>query len=174
MSADEADAAAGAAPEMPRPFPVARIGAGTCFVVEARPGELPALAARMGVRAIHSLTCRFNLRRLPADAVEAQGLLCARVRQVCVVTLDPFDTDLAEHFAVRFVPRGTEQAELDLESDDEVTYDGGTLDLGEAASEQLALALDPFPRKPGAELPREVQDHEAGVFAALGTLLPRH
>ena len=27
------------------------------------------------------------------------------------------------------------------------------MDLGEAAAEQLALALDPFPRKPGASLP---------------------
>ena len=48
------------------------------------------------------------------------------------------------------------------------------LDLGEAASEQLALALDPFPRKPGAALPGEMQEPEEGAFAGLDRLLPRH
>ena len=142
--------------------------------MEAKPDECAALASRMGVLAIHSLTCRFDLKRLPADAVEAHGLLCARVSQTCVVTLDPFDTEVVEDFTIRFVPGGTEQDAFELESDDEVAYHGGALDLGEAASEQLALALDPFPRKPGAALPQEAQDHEAGAFATLGTLLPRH
>ena len=95
-------------------------------------------------------------------------------RQTCVVSLDPFDADVVETFTIRFVPRGTEQEELDPDSDDEVTYQGGLLDLGEAASEQLALALDPFPRIPGIELPEEAQAHEDGAFAGLGALLPRH
>ena len=163
-----------AAPEMRRPFPIARVGAGARYVVEATQDECAALAVRMGVPAIHSLTCRFDLKRQPGDAVEAQGLLTARVQQTCVVSLDAFDTDVVEHFTLRFVPRGTEQSELDLESDDEVTYLGGALDLGEAASEQLALALDPFPRMPGVELPTEAQDHEDGALAGLGKLLPRH
>ena len=163
-----------AAPEMRRPFSVARIGAGARSVVEATVDERAALAARMGVPAIHSLTCRFDLKRLPADAIEAQGLLCGRVQQVCVITLEAFDTEVTERFSLRFVPLGTEQADVDMESDDEVTYEGGTLDLGEAASEQLALALDPFPRMPGAELAAEAKDQDGDTFAALGRLLPRH
>ena len=65
-----------------------------------------------------------------------------------------------------------ESDELDLEAEDEIPYEGTSIDLGEAASEQLALALDPFPRKPGAELPGSVGPHESGAFAALAKLLP--
>ncbi|NWN13490.1 hypothetical protein GY655_27460, partial [Escherichia coli] len=32
-----------------------------------------------------------------------------------------------------------------------VFYSGGAIDLGEAAAETLALALDPYPRSPAAE-----------------------
>ena len=32
---------------------------------------------------------------------------------------------------------------------------GGWIDLGELAAEQLGLALDPYPRKPDAEVPAE-------------------
>ena len=178
MSSDARDGDALApkavAPEMPRPFPTARIGAGVEFVVEAKPAECEALSRRMGVEAIHSLVCRFDLRRAEAEAVEARGLLQASVRQSCVVTLEPFDADVVESFSVRFVPEGGQSEELNLEADDEVTYTGGVLELGEAASEQLALALDPFPRIPGAELPGDAQMPESGAFVGLGKLLPRH
>jgi hypothetical protein len=44
------------------------------------------------------------------------------------------------------------------------------IDLGEATTEQLALALDPFPRKPGAEIPPEAKEAPEGPFAALGRI----
>ncbi len=162
------------APEMPRPFPTARIGAGAVFVVDAKPAECQALARRMGLEAILALSCRFDLRRGESDAVSATGTLRARVRQVCVVTLEPFEADVAEDFTLRFVPEGQESDELDIESADEVTYAGGVLDLGEAAAEQLALALDPFPRKPGAELGEVSLGEEGNAFSALSRLLPPH
>ena len=161
-------------PELPRPFAIARIGAGACFVVEAKPEECRALALRMGVDAVHSLVCRFDLQRGPHETVAATGRLRARVSQACVVSLEPFEAELAEDFKLRFVPAGQESDELDLESDDEVPYAGGILELGEAAAEQLALALDPFPRKPGVELPAAEAEQEAGAFAALSRLLPPH
>jgi uncharacterized metal-binding protein YceD (DUF177 family) len=162
-----------APPELQRLFPIMRIGAGIRFVVDSKPEERAALAQRMGVVALHALTCRFDLRRDVGDAIEASGLLQARVTQTCVVSLEPFDADIAESFSVRFVPAGTESDDLDLEAEDEIGYDGGVLDLGEATSEQLALALDPFPRKPGVELSAEATDEETGAFAALSKLLPR-
>ena len=39
-----------------------------------------------------------------------------------------------------------------------------------ATIEQLALALDPYPRAPGAELPEIEAEPEAHQFAALGAL----
>jgi uncharacterized metal-binding protein YceD (DUF177 family) len=160
------------APEMQRMFPITRIGAGIRFVVESKSEERAALARRMGVLAIDALTCRFDLRRDVGDAIEASGLLQARVTQTCVVSLEAFDADIVEPFSVRFVPAGTESDDLDLEAEDEIGYEGGVIDLGEATSEQLALALDPFPRKPGAELATDTSAEQSGAFAALAKLLP--
>ena len=171
---DEGVAAGRPAPEMSRPYPTTRIGAGASFVVDARAEECRALAARMGVEAILGLSCRFELRRGESDTVAATGALRARVRQVCVVSLEPFEAEVAEDFAIRFVPEGRESDELDLESDDEVSYAGGVLDLGEAAAEQLALALDPFPRKPGAEMAEVGLGDEGSPFSGLSKLLPPH
>jgi len=159
-------------PELSRPFAITRVGAGVRVPVEATATECAALAIRMGVLAVHTLTCRFDLSHGEGGAIQATGRLRARVRQNCVVSLEPFESELAEDFAVRFVPAGMESDELDLEAEDEIPYEGTSIDLGEAASEQLALALDPFPRKPGAELPGSVGPHESGAFAALAKLLP--
>ena len=161
-------------PEMARPYPVTRIGAGASFTVTAKADECRALAGRMGVDAVVSLVCRFELRRGVGDSVSAAGRLRARVRQVCVVSLEPFDAEVAEDFEIIFVPEGRESDALDLESADEVTYEGGVLDLGEAAAEQLALALDPFPRRPGAALPAEAFGDDGNAFAGLSALLPPH
>jgi hypothetical protein len=168
----EHDPAPKTAPEMQRLFPITRIGDGIRFVVDSKPEERAALAPRMGLVTIHTLTCRFDLRRDVGDAIEAKGLLQARVTQTCVVSLEAFDADIAEAFSVRFVPAGTESDDLELEAEDEIGYEGGILDLGEATSEQLALALDPFPRKPGAELSKDLTDDQTNAFAALTKLLP--
>ena len=48
------------------------------------------------------------------------------------------------------------------------------LDLGEAAAEQLALALDPYPRAPDAVLPDIPDEPEVLPFATLASLRRRH
>lgn len=145
-------------PEFSRPLPLAQIGAGgRTIAVEATPAERAALALRMRLPELPALTCRFDLRLLEAGVVQAEGLLQARVVQVCVVSLDPFEAAVEERFALRFVPRGSESAAIDPEAVDEIPYDGTSIDLGEATAEQLALALDPYPRQPGVSLPEDVR-----------------
>ena len=161
-------------PEMTRPYPRDRIGNGAMVLVEATAPERVALAARMGLPEMRSLKCNFDLHRPQAGRISAKGRLRAQVTQNCVLSLEPFDVEIDEAFEVCFVPAGSESDELDLEGVDEVTYEGDTLDLGEAASEQLALALDPFPRKPGATVPEEGKDDgPTGPFAALERLRER-
>jgi uncharacterized protein YutE (UPF0331/DUF86 family) len=57
---------------------------------------------------------------------------------------------------------------------DTVFYSGGAIDLGEAAAETLALALDPFPRSPAAAAALKeagvLSEEEAGPFGALAGL----
>ena len=150
-------------------------GAATVVSVTATAAELAALALRMRLPAIQALRCRFELARIGGRGfiIGASGLLEARVTQVCVRTLDPFEAELRERFSIRFVPAGKESESDDPEADDEIPYDGGEIDLGEAAAEQLALALNPYPHKPGAALPADVvaedapEAEAANPFAAL-------
>jgi hypothetical protein len=157
-------------PELHRPVPLERIGpAGLEIVVEASADECAALARRFGVPAVLSLTCRFHLAAAAGGVVAAKGELTARLTRVCVVTLDEFAADVTARFGVRFVPAGTEADALDdPESEDEIPYDDARLDLGEAAAQQVALEMDPYPRRPGAALPAEAEDDgTVSPFAAL-------
>jgi hypothetical protein len=158
-------------PEFPRPLSLDRIGPhGLDLAVEATPVECAALAERMQVPAVHGLSCTFHLIREGRDKVLARGHLRATVTQTCVVTLEDFDQDLQETFQVRFVPAGEETEDVDPEADDEIPFEGNLLDLGEAAAEQLALAIDPYPRMPGAEMPEEATDEDQNPFSALAGL----
>jgi uncharacterized metal-binding protein YceD (DUF177 family) len=146
-------------PELNCLIPLDRIGAhGLDVVVEASIAERVALARRMGIRAVQSLVCRFRLTRHGADRFAATGHLSAHVIRTCVVSLDDFDAEIDEHFRLSFVPVGQEADDIDPEDPvDEIGYRDSVLDLGEAAAEQLGLALDPYPRRPGAMLP----EHDA-------------
>jgi uncharacterized metal-binding protein YceD (DUF177 family) len=140
-------------PEFSRPIAVRRVGpAGLDLTVEADAAERARLAARLRLPAIAALSCRFRLLPAGKGAVAAECWLTAQVTQTCVLSLDPFDTAVTDHAFLRFVPAGTESDEIDPDSTDEIPFDNDTIDLGEAATEQLALVLDPFPRKPGASL----------------------
>ena len=153
--------------ELHRPVPADRVGsAGLDFTVEATEAECAALARRMLLPAVLTLRCTFRLVRLTADCILAEGHLRAKVMQTCVVSLDDFAAQIEEHFRVRFVPAGQESDDPDPEADDEIGYTG-MLDLGELAAEQLGLALDPYPRASGAELPEIEADPQEHPFAGL-------
>lgn len=150
---------------------------GMILDVASTPDERDAVAGRLELPQVRLLSCYYTLTRPLAGAtrrregeVVAEGHLRASVVRECVVTLELFDEIIEERFRVRFVPTGTESDDDDPEADDEIPYEGATIDLGEATVEQLALTLDPYPRKPGAELPEEASEIDLGPFAALARL----
>jgi uncharacterized metal-binding protein YceD (DUF177 family) len=147
---------------------------GLDVTVEATAAECAALARRMTVPSVSSLTCSFRVERESVTTLLAHGHLLAHVMHICVVSLEEFAATVEEHFTVRFVPEGEESDDDDPEAIDEIAYEGGTIDLGEAAAEQLGLALDPYPRAPGAELPEFDDGGEEHHFAALGALKRPH
>jgi uncharacterized metal-binding protein YceD (DUF177 family) len=154
-------------PEFHRPLPTERVGeAGYELTVEADPAECAALAARLGVPALAALRCRFRLARA-ANAIVAEGEFEARITRICVVSLDEFEMAVAERFRIRFVPAGQESTEIEPDADDEIPYAGGMIDLGEAAAEQLALTLEPYPRRPDAELPPASEPEPDHPFSVL-------
>lgn len=160
-------------PELSRPLPVERVGsAGLRVEVNASTEECRAVAERLQIPAILELRCTIALRP-EAGSIRAEGRLEARVVRLCVVSLEEFETPVEEDFVVRFVPAGEESDEIDPEAEDEMPYTNATIDLGEAASVQLALALDPYPRRPGAVLEAE-RPAPSHPFAALDGLRRRH
>ncbi len=158
--------------EFPRPLALDRIGPhGVSMTVTADAAELAVIAQRLMLPSVKRLVCRFDIRRSEAGILVADGVLDAAAEQVCVVTLDPFIQTVHEAFTVHFVPAGDEEDEPEPDAVDQIPYDSSAIDLGEAAIEQLALALDPYPRKPGATLP-EGLGGALSPFAALAGLKP--
>jgi hypothetical protein len=143
--------------------------------ITANPAECAALAALFGLPALASLAGHFTLAHEQRGVIKADLRVAARLTQTCVITLEPFETSIAETAHLRFVPAAklheAETVELDaetLEGPDEIFYSGESIDLGAVLAEQLALSLDPYPRKPGAKLPEGLADDTpTGPFAAL-------
>jgi hypothetical protein len=141
--------------ELSRPVSLSKIGPqGLDFTVLATPKECERIAARMDIPAIRSLECSFRLIREPGGvSVLAQGRLRANLTRICVVSAEEFETAVDDAFDVRFVPAGKIQDDPDPNQIDEIPYETNTIDLGEATTEQLGLALDPYPRMDHAVVP---------------------
>ncbi|MGH7185011.1 MAG: DUF177 domain-containing protein, partial [Pseudomonadota bacterium] len=113
--------------------------------------------------------------------LRVEGRFEAEVAQSCVVTLEPIAARLAASFSALFGEGGPGLAALAQGadgSDPPEPIERGVIDVGETVAQHLALALDPYPRKPGASVPREYSaTEEAGSreerrnpFAGLGSL----
>lgn len=99
------------------------------------------------------------------------GWFRAEAVQTCGLTLEPLPVSLEKSFSVDLVedPSGGQEGEVEvlLDEDGPDLVDGGKIDLGQYAVEQLALNLDPFPRKPGAEFVQPDEPEERSPFAVL-------
>ncbi len=166
-------------PEFSRPFRLDELGGAPRAVsITATEAERAALADRFALIALDRLEATAELVR-DGDVVIAKGDLHGSVVQACVASGEPVPATIAEAFTLRFVPQRAvddpdEEMELGQEDLDEIFYENNAVDLGEAAAQTLALALDPFPRAPDAdEKLREagvVGEEDAGPFAALKAL----
>ncbi len=100
------------------------------------------------------------------------GWVRAQAEQVCGVTLEPLPVSVDERFSVDLVEEAdtASEVEVTLEDDSPDVIEEGRIDLGQYAVEQFALALDPFPRKPGAEFAQPEEPAEISPFAVLKQL----
>ncbi|MEO3474261.1 YceD family protein [Roseomonas sp. CAU 1739] len=168
-------------PEFSRPVALARIPPeGRQERLRATPSECAALALRFGIPAVNRFAAELVLKPEPGGGVAITGRILAEVVQDCVVTLEPVVQQVEEAVHLRILGPGEAHSD-DPEAPDDVDAAGGVADLGEALAEQLALALDPYPRAPGAVLPEEVAGEEpeaspeppASPFAGLAALRGR-
>jgi uncharacterized metal-binding protein YceD (DUF177 family) len=165
-------------PEFARPVLVATLGAVPRRArVAAAEAERAALARRFGLVAIDRLAAELMLSRDGAE-VAVDGMLSAKVTQACIATGAPIAAEIEAPFRLLFRPHpeagADEEVELSESELDVTFYDAGSIDVGEAVAETLALSLDPYPRAPGAKEALEAagvkSEEEAGPFRALAGL----
>jgi uncharacterized metal-binding protein YceD (DUF177 family) len=113
------------------------------------------------------------------DGAEVRGRFEGVVEQLCGVSLEPFEQPVSGEIEVRALPAGSpnasdedaEEAELDADAPDPPdVLASDAIDLAAYVVEHLALEIDPFPRKPGAEFHYEAPPDETSPFAALKKL----
>lgn len=150
------------APEFSRLLDVGRVpAAGLREKIVAEADELTRLARRLRVPRIAALEAEFAITPWRRGGVRVKGRFDAEVEQICVISLDPFVTSVGEDFERFFAGEsepGTSGVVHHVEPLDEDEPDlirNDRIDLGEIAAEALALAIDPYPRKPGAVLAAE-------------------
>lgn len=137
--------------EFSRPIAADQIGPQeTIRGIAANATERHRLAERFGLLALDRLTATLRLRRGRAGLIQVEGRFEADVVQACVVTLEPVPAQLAVDFAVSFgaavSPPGGEVIVGVDEEDPPEEMVNGRIDLGETVAQQLAVALDPYPR----------------------------
>jgi len=167
--------------EFSRPIALDRIGLKEkSYEISADEKERAALAERLGIPAVNSFDATIRLRLTGGGGlVRLSGHIKAELTQICVVTLEPIATSVEEDFTrVYSVEAGDEMAEVVVEMDEDDVPDlieNGHIDMGDAAAEHLALAMDPFPRSAGAafespEEPPEEPEEKPSPFAGLAAL----
>lgn len=149
--------------------------------LEAGEAERAAIARRFGLVRIDRLVADLELHRQDR-VIEARGRLQADFVQSCAVSAEDLDVAIDEPLLFRFVPETKiyapdEEIELSAEEFDEIEYSGSHFDVGEAVTQSLGLAIDPFLTGPEADRARAeagLGDPESqGPFAALkGLSLP--
>jgi uncharacterized metal-binding protein YceD (DUF177 family) len=155
-----------------RPIDVASIPpGGTARQVIASETEREALAKALDILEVKSLDAELSIAPWRTEGISVTGRLRARVVQSCVVSLVPVEQEIDEPIDARFVPAGSKLAAttdayghavaLDPgDMDAPEVFTGHSVDLGALVAEHLSLALDPYPRAPGAEMPPEFRERE--------------
>lgn len=147
--------------EIERIVDVDRLGAGgsTALDIAASDSERAALAKRFGFLGLPAFSARVTVDRRSGGRVVVEGRLRGKIVQACILTLDPVTQDLDETFRIIFKQdlaeeRDPESGEalVSPQADAPEPLSGNLLDVGEIVAEQLSLAADPYPRRPGAKL----------------------
>ena len=150
------------------------------------------LVNRLNILGIESLEADLSLKREQGNMViHVEGHIKAQLKQSCVVTLEPLDTQVDETFEAWFADPdqavtlakakhdrltktgGAEVPVLDERDDPEAIIDG-QIDLGELVTQHLSLAINPYPHAEGVHYeygddePKKVpEEFKNNPFAAL-------
>lgn len=162
--------------ELPYSVPVRlhQVGAGITRTLAPDAVARARIAKALDLASLDSLEAEMTLAPAPGGW-RLSGRVKASLAQICGVTLEPLPVEVDAPFSISLAETADEEPDeivitLDDESPDLI--EDGQVDLGQYAVEQLALRLDPFPRKPGAEFVQPPEPREISPFAVLKQLRP--
>lgn len=161
-----------AAPELLRCISIAELSPAERQVekIHVDKVECAAIAERLGILSIESMAVDLELFRDLTGDVNMVGRIVADIVQACVVTLEPVAQHIDAPVYQRFSARAEEEEGEDEDPVEPIVEDA--IEVGDVIVQNLALALDPYPRAPDAEF-EEVDDEAGkptGPFAALAAL----
>ena len=148
--------------------------------IEATAGERDLVKERLGLLALDQFVADCRVSQELGGLVRVDCDWRADLAQACVVTLEPIEQSLSGRFQALYqaqegaaVPEAEIMVDPEAEDPPEPLPSAG-IDLGELAVQELAVALDPYPRMAGAEIPSRYQPPEdegvANPFDALKVL----
>ena len=151
--------------------------------MEASEQERAALAKSWDILSVQSFKAELQVTRWKKDGIKVKGNVKAEITQECIVTLEDVPSSIDENFEQIYVPEGSKLARLVLNDEGEIIvsaegddlpeqFTGDTIDAGALVAEIAALAIDPYPRKDGAEFGEKIigddqDDAKPSPFAAL-------
>ncbi len=136
---------------------------GEKLTIVASPQELEAMTQSTDVESVDELAADLKISRWQKNGAQIRGKISARVTQLCVVTLDPMTVDIEEPIDRRFLlPTSQTRKFSDEIIDGEIVIDpeaddlpdiveNGKIDIWSILTEELNLAIDPFPRSEQAQ-----------------------
>lgn len=154
------------------PVRLHQIGTGVTRKLEPDAAARARIARALDLASLDAFVAEMTLAPAPGGW-RLSGRVRASLAQTCGITLEPLPVEIDAPFAISLAEASDEESEeivitLDDESPDPI--EGGQVDLGQYAVEQLALRLDPFPRKAGAEFVQPPEPTEISPFAVLKQL----
>ncbi|MEZ5892112.1 MAG: DUF177 domain-containing protein [Parvularculaceae bacterium] len=146
MKKDEAPPA----PELSHEVAIADIGRnGRDVHLEANAETRARIALRLRTPSVERLQGDLHAEAT-RDEVIVTGRIAADLIRECVASLEPMPEHVEEDFEIRFLREAPETASDEDDWMAPEVLESDRIDLGEILVQQLALAMDPFPRKPGA------------------------
>ena len=138
---------------------------------EADSAQRGELAGDHGLLSVDKLQAEFMVTPWRRNGVKVAGRVSADIVQSCVVTLDPLAVHIDEAVEGLFLPEGSklgrqgfgQAGEILIDADgpdSPETFSGDSVDVGALAEQFFALAIDPYPRKPGAQLAASGEEAE--------------
>jgi len=135
--------------------------------IDATPAECRALSTRFELENIKNLKAHLKFDgAFSGNKLTLRSEFSADITQICVVTLEPFDSRIEGHFHYTFLPDDLVDAETEVEfnpneADPPEPIIDGKIDAGELVTEHLGLEIAPFPKSPKADF-NPHQDHQDG------------